>query len=471
MSFSPPINCYRNMVLSGWLPYPYHYPYLATAPNISNQSTNPYLVALDNPYYGYEGCRMYDRENNLCHNPLHSTSNNISYNHDPYLDKYQYKLYSPIPVQDPSYALSFQIQFLVSNVLPISVPVEDVLMIPPQIHAKRIPAVTPLKIPTINPIQLPVELVPVAANYDINLSDPWGILIANDIIWVASAYSGFINRYDLLGRPVAPPINVFGPGGVITKPTSIVYNPNQYGYYIYRERLCVPSMMIVATRDGTIHGYNTQIDPLNSTMVVNNRKHNTVYTGLLLSDNKLYAVDFYNKKIDIFNENFVQITEISMVDRYVEDPLPDDYAPYNIVRIGDFIYVSYTKQNIQFPEYEVAGCGNGYINIYGLDGLFVRRFASKGVLNVPWGMILVPSTFGYPAGSIMVANFGDGLINIFLSNGEYFSTLADSCGNKIYLEGLHGLTVNPSYNKFIHWSAKSICDEPSYIGSISTRLF
>lgn len=482
MSFDPSINYYKKMVLSGRLPYPYHYPYLTTAPNLSSQTNNVYISALDNCYYGYEGCKMYNRENNTCHNPSHSTSNNISHNYDPRLEIYNYVAYDKCQsmiqsmVQDPSFAMGFFVVFLVSNI-PLAPPlIPQPPLIPisvtPVFAAPRIPASTPLKLPTVNPIVgpiiEPIAIAPCPKNFDPNLIDPWGLLIANDIIWVANVGSGFITRYDLIGRPIAPPINVFGPMANIAQPTSIVYNPNQCGFMIYRERFGAGSTMIIATRDGTINGYNEAVDPFNSIMVVNNT--NSVYTGMTLANNTLYVTDFYNKKIDVFDSNFIPITTIPIIDGCESDPMPPEYSPINIAFLCDFLYVAYAKQSNRDGQYEVPGCGHGYINIYRLDGLFIKRFHSRNVLNIPWSMILAPSYFGYPAGSIMVSNFGDGVINIFSSDGSYLSTLADPSGNNIYLEGLHGLVVNPVYDRVIHWTAKpiNVCD--SCVGSIASRV-
>lgn len=473
MSFDPSIAYYKNMVMTRQLPYPYHYPYLTLVPNLTNQTNNIYINALDNCYYGYEGAKMYDRINNRCHNPNHSTSNNVSYNYNPHLDKYDYYFYNPYPVQDPSFILGFLTDTLVSNIpkAPLVI-VETTAPIIPKFAAPKIPAVTPLKLPTftppVGPVIQPFPNIQLAKNYDPNLLDPWGILIANDIIWIANVGSGFVTRYDLLGRPVAPPINVFGPLSNIAQPTSIVYNPNQLGFMICRDRLSFSSTMIIATRNGTINAYNENIDALNSVLMINNS--NCVYTGMVLVCDTLYVTDFFNKKIDVFDLNFVQITTIPFIDGDDTDPIPLDYSPINVSFLGNHLYVSYAKQDVRNPQFEIAGCGHGYISVYDLNGTFVKRFHSRGVLNIPWSIIYAPSIFGYPAGAIMISNFGDGVINIFGPCGKYLSTLSDSSGNAIYLNGLHGITVNPSYEKYLHWTAKPLDgSDDSFVGSIVCR--
>ncbi len=43
-----------------------------------------------------------------------------------------------------------------------------------------------------------------------------------------------------------------------------------------------------------------------------------------------------------------------------------------------------------------AGAGNEFVDIYKPDGSFVKRFASQGILNSPWGVARVPAGFNIP---------------------------------------------------------------------------
>jgi uncharacterized protein (TIGR03118 family) len=85
------------------------------------------------------------------------------------------------------------------------------------------------------------------------------------------------------------------------------------------------------------------------------------------------------------------------------------------------LYVTYAKKNSQTGE-EETGNGKGYINVFNPDGSFVKRFASGGKLNAPWGMVKAPAGF-WGSGSqltnmILVGNFGNGQINVFDENGN-----------------------------------------------------
>ena len=417
---------YRRLVLSGQYPNPYCYPYftpfffpnISSAPNLSNQDCdNISIRSLWDNYYCYDRINIYDIASNLCYNAP-----------EPCNAKYDYYYYDRIPYQDPSVVMGFTVQYLVSNVLNLAI------------------------------------------NPDPNLLDPWGIIIVNDIVWVANAGSGLITRYDLLGRRLLPVVNVFGPNNNIAQPTGIDSNDDLSAFIMVNGPITGPSLILTATRDGTINGYNFDIDHDNSILLIDNSKKNSVYTGLAVACSVLYVADFYNQKIDVYDKNLKKISDCDFVDECYKDPIPKDYAPYNIINIGDLLYVTYAKQSPLDNQYPLCGRGFGYVNIFNLRGKFVRRFASCGTLNVPWGLSCAPSWFSYPPGSIMVANFGDGKINIFDHDGKCLGNLHDEFYNEICLEGLRGITVNPNYDRILYWTENANNLRESFMGTINTRI-
>src|SRR5450432_1878557 len=132
-----------------------------------------------------------------------------------------------------------------------------------------------------------------------------------------------------------------------------------------------------------------------------------------------------------------------------KDPtLPDEYSPYNIQAVGDWLFVMYAKLKTTDPGagHGIAGAGLGYVSVFKADGSFFKRFASQGTLNIPRGVTMARGSFlkdkdlnnngndngGYNIKSsgissdqasqdnhdlkdpvILVGNFGDGRINVF----------------------------------------------------------
>ena len=71
-----------------------------------------------------------------------------------------------------------------------------------------------------------------------------------------------------------------------------------------------------------------------------------------------------------------------------------------------------------------------------------HRFASRGVLNSPWGMVIAPESFGAFAGDLLIGNFGDGRIHAFNPHsGRLVGTLSTAKHKPIVIDGLWGLIV------------------------------
>src|SRR2546426_3889843 len=92
--------------------------------------------------------------------------------------------------------------------------------------------------------------------------------------------------------------------------------------------------------------------------------------------------------------------------------LPPGYAPFGIRLLGGTIYVTYALQDADKHD-DVAGEGHGFVNAFDTEGHLLRRVASRGRLNSPWGLALAPADFGAVSGGLLVGNFGDGRINAF----------------------------------------------------------
>src|SRR5262249_18316269 len=103
------------------------------------------------------------------------------------------------------------------------------------------------------------------------------------------------------------------------------------------------------------------------------------------------------------------------------------------------LYVTYAMQDAAKHD-DVAGPGNGFIDVFDTNGVMVKRLVSNGVLNSPWGLALAPANFGPFANELLIGNFGDGTINAFdPSTGDSLGAVTDANGNSITITGLWGL--------------------------------
>src|SRR6202035_4409872 len=190
----------------------------------------------------------------------------------------------------------------------------------------------------------------------------------------------------------------------------------------------------------------------NAVLAVDNSKipnaaNGAVYKGLAFGVNVngafLFATNFRAGTIDVFGPPTApgSLFTTATTDGGFTDPnIPAGYAPFGIQNINGDLFVTYAKQN--GPKHDdVAGRGNGFVDVFDTDGHLLRRFASRGTLNSPWGVARASFAFGRFSGKILVGDFGDGKINVFESDGTFVDQLRDTDGKTIAIDGLWTLTL------------------------------
>ena len=275
-----------------------------------------------------------------------------------------------------------------------------------------------------------------AAQTDPNLINPWGVALnANGPFWISNNRAGTTTLYNGAGQPfpAATPTVVTIPGG---SPTAQVFN-NTTAFALATGN---PALFLFASESGIISGWNPGVDPSNAKVVADNSSSGAVYKGLALGVNSsgplMYAANFHTGTVDVFDARFQPAT---VSGGFRDSNLPAGFAPFNIRRFGGSLYVTYALQDDAKHD-DVRGAGNGYIDIFDMDGNLLRRLVSSGVLNSPWGVALAPDFFGDYSNTLLVGNFGDGTVNAFdPATGSYLGTLQDQDGNSIAMPGLWGL--------------------------------
>jgi uncharacterized protein (TIGR03118 family) len=246
----------------------------------------------------------------------------------------------------------------------------------------------------------------VAATLDPKLVNPWGLAaLQTSPWWVADNGTDVSTLYQGNGTKV--PLEVSIPGG---GPTGLVANAGA-SFVVTNGMTSGPARFIFDTEGGSILGWNPAVN-LNQAIEVVNRP-GSIYLGLAIgstpSGDRLYAADFHNAHVDVFDGSFNLITPPG---DFVDPKLPDGYAPFGIANLGAQIFVAYAKQDEDHEE-EVAGQGRGFVSRFDLDGNFIGRVASHGQLNAPWGLARASLSFGPFSGDLLVGNFGDGEINAY----------------------------------------------------------
>lgn len=286
-----------------------------------------------------------------------------------------------------------------------------------------------------------------AAHTDAKLVNAWGLAFnPAGFVWVANNETSTSTLYDGNGVPQTLVVAIPAGNGGAARPTGIVFNGSQ-DFKVTQNGITGASPFIFAGQAGTVAGWSPAVNMNAAVTVFDGGASGPVYMGMAIASyagaNYLYAADFRNNAIDVFNGSFAKTT---LPGTFSDMALPADYAPFGIQAIGDRIYVAYAKRAPGEPE-ELPGAGLGIINVFDTNGVYIKRLATGGVLNAPWGMALAPTNFGTFSGDLLVANFGDGKINAFdPATGAMKGTLSKSDGSPIVIDGLWGLAFGNGIN-------------------------
>ncbi|TMH67514.1 MAG: TIGR03118 family protein [Betaproteobacteria bacterium] len=316
---------------------------------------------------------------------------------------------------------------------------------------------------------------------DPHLVNGWGVaLSATSPMWVSDNGTGLSTIYTVNSSGVGVPGGLVvtippAPGNTQGKPTGIVFNTTSVT--ATPDFLIPPSgalsRFIFATEDGLIAAWSggttaVQVYPPNGgTPVVG-----TVYKGLALAHNGtanfLYAADFVGGKIDVFDKNFAPVTSPG---GFVDPDLQKNFSPFNVQNIKGNLFVTYAKLGEDAPD-ETAGPSLGIVNEFNADGVLLRRFATRGRLNAPWGVALAPASFGKFGGALLIGNFGDGTINAFdLQTAEFLGQLKGLNNRSLKLDGLWGMAFGNDHNNLssgtLYFAAGPNDEDNGVFGSVT----
>jgi uncharacterized protein (TIGR03118 family) len=312
---------------------------------------------------------------------------------------------------------------------------------------------------------------------DPNLKNAWGVAFtpAASPFWIADNNTGLSTLYDGAGNiqslvvtiPCPPKAGQGSSCPQTAAPTGMVWNPTTStttGFLVPGTKL--PASFIWATEDGTISAWTgglgnltPPLPPDNAVLAVDNSRVpnarlGAVYKGLVVGVNAngvfLFATNFRAGTVDVFapapaSSTTGLYTPATTDGGFLDPSIPSGFAPFGIQNINGDLFVTYAKQDASKHD-DAKGPGNGFVDVFDTDGHLLRRFASQGALNSPWGVARASFAFGLFSGQILVGNFGDGRINAFDSNGNFLAQLGRPNGNALRINGLWTLTLGGGKN-------------------------
>jgi uncharacterized protein (TIGR03118 family) len=312
---------------------------------------------------------------------------------------------------------------------------------------------------------------------DSNLKNPWGLTRSSTSPWwisdngtgVSSVYTGAGTPASFFPDPAGSPFDdfVFVPPpksatpGTTATPTGIVYNGSPTDFLLNKGTpMGKPAVFIFVTEDGTISGWNAQVNvaaganppSINAVLEVDNSDNGSgkgaVYKGATSGEingaKYLYVTNFRAARVEVYDTNFKRVYLGG--DAFDDESIPHGFAPFNIQNIGGSLFVTYAKQDALKHD-DVAGPGLGFVDIYSTTGKLQGRLQHGSWMNSPWGVVWAPRDFGEFSNTILVGNFGSGQIAAFNGFTRQFLGFVRNPDNSILtINGLWSLTFGNGAN-------------------------
>jgi uncharacterized protein (TIGR03118 family) len=250
-----------------------------------------------------------------------------------------------------------------------------------------------------------------APTTDASLVNAWGLSAGPTTPWWTS--NNGTNTSTLYnGSGAKQALTVAVPGG----PSGTIFNGSAADFVINQNGKSGAARFLFSTEGGMILGWSPAVNAATAIPGVDRSASGAIYKGLTTMSDRLYATDFHNGRVDVFDASFNPVTTAAFSD----PKLPAGYAPFGIQALNGSIFVTYAKQDAAKKD-DVAGDGLGYVDQFTPDGQFVARVAPGGrknaPSNAPWGLALAPASFGVFSGDVLVGNFGNGRISAYKDLG------------------------------------------------------
>jgi uncharacterized protein (TIGR03118 family) len=193
---------------------------------------------------------------------------------------------------------------------------------------------------------------------DPHLTNAWGLVAGPQTPWWTSN-NGTSTSTLYQGTGSIVPLVVSVPGA----PTGIVFNDGPQ-FVLHVGVSSASAAFLFSTESGVISGWSPTVSPTAAITVADLSGVGAIYTGLAIAGNTLYATDFHNGRVDVFDGNFNLVTSEGA---FVDKKIPKRFAPFGIQNINGSIFVTYAKTDKSKHD-DVKGPGFGYVDMFDTSG-------------------------------------------------------------------------------------------------------
>jgi uncharacterized protein (TIGR03118 family) len=271
-----------------------------------------------------------------------------------------------------------------------------------------------------------------AAFADSQLVNAWGLAASpSGPWWTANEARGSSTLYSTSGRKQLLTVHVVG------GPTGVVYYGGR-GFVVHGGGRADPARFIYACEDGKLRAWTPTVPTGwsdQAVVAVDDAGAGALFRGLATDGSRLYATDFHNDRVDVFDAQWRLVHTKGFTDPAVSPW----YAPFGIRVVGGHVFVTYA---FRAPVNGNDAPSGGYVDEFTLDGRLVSRLPREH-MSEPWGLALAPKSFGRFGGDLLVGNFGDGTIRAYRRSAgswRYDGVLSTKTGEPIVISGLWALS-------------------------------
>jgi uncharacterized protein (TIGR03118 family) len=324
---------------------------------------------------------------------------------------------------------------------------------------------------------------------DTNFINPWGI--TNSTFWINTQGTGLDyvispTNFPPFTPPATPAIAfkisipaATGGATATGSPTGAASIGTATGFVLPNG---TKASFLFASLDGIITGWNSKLGTAGAVaqVAINNSTAGAVYTDVALVANTngtyLLAANFGKAAaIEVYDSTFAPA---KLAGSFTDTTLPAGYVPYSIHVIGTQVFITYALRATTGGP--TVAPGDGMVNVFDTNGNFVAHAITPGGnLNAPWGLAIAPANFGIFSGDLLVGNFGDGIINVYdPKTFAFLGQLSDGTGKTLAYASLWELffgltaptaTTTTSNLNTLYFTAGLAGEKHGLLGSINTN--
>src|SRR5437868_6433549 len=165
-----------------------------------------------------------------------------------------------------------------------------------------------------------------ALRADASLVNGWGLSAGPTTPWWTSNNgTNTSTLYSGAGSKAALTVAVAG------GPTGTVFNGNTADFVVSQNGKSAAARFLFATEAGTILGWSPTVAGTTAVVGADRSSAGAVYKGLAVATDRLYATDFHNARVDVFDAGFKLVTPAGA---FSDAKVPKGFAPFGIQAVG-----------------------------------------------------------------------------------------------------------------------------------------